>query len=93
MKDLLLLGAGNIGEMITEMLSTSGDYTVTVADLCEETLNRCTNLRMPCHRWRGTEAKRCVLADKTKKALRVHRIDGREELVEINVFGLVAGHC
>lgn len=44
MKDLLLLGAGNIGEMITEFLSTSGDYTVTVADLCEENL-----ARMPKH--------------------------------------------
>jgi saccharopine dehydrogenase-like NADP-dependent oxidoreductase len=44
MKDLLLLGAGNIGEMITEMLSTCGDYTVTVADMCEESLTR-----MPKH--------------------------------------------
>lgn len=32
MKNILLLGAGKIGEIITELLSTSGDYHVTVAD-------------------------------------------------------------
>ena len=32
MKDILLLGAGKIGEMITALLSETGDYAVTVAD-------------------------------------------------------------
>jgi len=31
--------------------------------------------------------------DKTKKALRVHRIDGREELLEIYVSGIATRHC
>jgi saccharopine dehydrogenase-like NADP-dependent oxidoreductase len=32
MKDVLLVGGGKIGAMITEMLAGSGDYRVTVAD-------------------------------------------------------------
>lgn len=32
MKDILLLGAGKIGEMITALLCETGDYAVTVAD-------------------------------------------------------------
>ena len=32
MKNILLLGAGKIGEMIASLLSSSGDYEVTVAD-------------------------------------------------------------
>jgi saccharopine dehydrogenase-like NADP-dependent oxidoreductase len=44
MKDILLLGAGKIGEMIAEFLGTCGDYRVLVGDLSEENLNR-----MPKH--------------------------------------------
>lgn len=44
MKDILLLGAGKIGEMISEMLGTCGDYRVTVADQCQERLSL-----MPSH--------------------------------------------
>jgi saccharopine dehydrogenase-like NADP-dependent oxidoreductase len=40
MKNILLMGAGKIGEMITEMLAGSGDYHVTVADINEEALKR-----------------------------------------------------
>lgn len=44
MRDVLLLGAGKIGEMIVEMLATTGDYNVTVCDLSQENLDR-----MPVH--------------------------------------------
>jgi saccharopine dehydrogenase-like NADP-dependent oxidoreductase len=38
MKDVLLVGGGKIGAMITELLAKSGDYRVTVADLSPESL-------------------------------------------------------
>jgi saccharopine dehydrogenase-like NADP-dependent oxidoreductase len=38
MTRLLLLGAGNIGVAIADLLSTSGDYDVTIADLFESRL-------------------------------------------------------
>ena len=38
MKDILLLGAGKIGEMISELLGACGDYRVTVADMSEDRL-------------------------------------------------------
>ncbi len=38
MKNILLMGAGKIGEMITEMLAGSGDYHVTVADISDASL-------------------------------------------------------
>ena len=38
MKNILLMGAGKIGEMITEMLAGSGDYHVTVADISDDAL-------------------------------------------------------
>lgn len=40
MRQVLLLGAGKIGSMITEFLSSSGDYQVTVADFDEQSLNQ-----------------------------------------------------
>lgn len=40
MKNILLLGAGKIGEIICEMLSSSGDYHVTVADRDALSLSR-----------------------------------------------------
>jgi len=43
-KDVLLMGAGKIGEMIAVMLAASGDYHVTVADRDETAL-----ARMPKH--------------------------------------------
>ncbi|WP_308911645.1 saccharopine dehydrogenase family protein [Pseudokordiimonas caeni] len=44
MKNILLMGAGKIGEMISTMLAISGDYHVTVADRDEAAL-----ARMPKH--------------------------------------------
>ncbi|TNE38009.1 MAG: saccharopine dehydrogenase family protein [Alphaproteobacteria bacterium] len=44
MRDIILLGAGKIGEMIVEMLATCGDYKVTVGDFSQENLDR-----MPKH--------------------------------------------
>lgn len=38
MKNILLMGAGKIGEMITEMLAGCGDYHVTVADISDKAL-------------------------------------------------------
>lgn len=38
MKNILLLGAGKIGGIITEMLASSDDYLVTVADISELSL-------------------------------------------------------
>ena len=38
MKDVLLVGGGRIGAMITELLAGSGDYRVTVADHSEAAL-------------------------------------------------------
>lgn len=39
-KNVLLLGAGKIGVIITEMLATSGDYKVTVVDANQDNLDR-----------------------------------------------------
>lgn len=39
MKNILLIGAGKIGVMITEFLSSTNDYHVTVADVNEDALN------------------------------------------------------
>ena len=43
MKSILLLGAGKMGEMIAALLSTSGDYEVTVADFSKEILTKFKN--------------------------------------------------
>jgi len=43
-KEILLMGAGKIGEMISVLLADSGDYNVTVADFSEDSL-----ARMPKH--------------------------------------------
>ena len=40
MKNVLLLGSGKIGAIITEMLTSCGDYHVTVADLEQSNLDR-----------------------------------------------------
>ncbi len=40
MKNILIMGAGKIGEMITELLAGCGDYNVTVADYDQAGLNR-----------------------------------------------------
>lgn len=45
MKNILLMGAGKIGEMISIMLADTGDYHVTVADRDETAL-----ARMPKHK-------------------------------------------
>ncbi len=36
--NVLIVGAGKIGRMIAELLHTSGDFRVTLADRCQETL-------------------------------------------------------
>lgn len=43
MNHILLLGAGKIGAIITELLVSSGDYIVTVGDNNVESLNRIEN--------------------------------------------------
>lgn len=40
MKNILLIGAGKIGAMITEFLATSGDYHVTIADAHQAALDK-----------------------------------------------------
>lgn len=40
MKEVLLLGSGKIGAIITEMLTTCGDYHLTVADMDQANLDR-----------------------------------------------------
>ena len=40
MKHVLLLGSGKIGAIITELLASSGDYRVTVADVNRDNLQR-----------------------------------------------------
>jgi len=40
MRDILLIGAGKIGETIADMLCASGDYKVTVADRSDHQLQR-----------------------------------------------------
>ncbi len=40
MKPILLLGAGKIGAIITELLASSGDYRVTITDINQEALDR-----------------------------------------------------
>jgi len=43
MKNVMLLGAGTIGTVITEFLSSSGDYHLTVADFNQDNLARLDN--------------------------------------------------
>ena len=59
----------------------------------KKALDRHTYFCVPGNRWRRTEAKRCVFMDETQKALRIHRIDGREELLEIYTVEIIVGHC
>lgn len=40
MKQILLLGAGKIGEMITHLLAETGDYKVIVADISQDNLDK-----------------------------------------------------
>jgi saccharopine dehydrogenase-like NADP-dependent oxidoreductase len=40
MKEILLLGAGKIGVIITELLASSGDYKLTVVDMDQSNLDR-----------------------------------------------------
>jgi saccharopine dehydrogenase-like NADP-dependent oxidoreductase len=40
MKDVVIVGAGKIGSMIAELLSGSGDYSVTVVDRSQRQLDR-----------------------------------------------------
>jgi saccharopine dehydrogenase-like NADP-dependent oxidoreductase len=40
MHDILVIGGGNIGEMIADLLSRTGDYTVTVADRSAQALEK-----------------------------------------------------
>ena len=40
MKNILLIGAGNIGEMIADLLVTTGEYSVTIADHAEKSLEK-----------------------------------------------------
>ncbi len=39
MREIAVIGAGNIGDMIAHLLSRSGDYKVTLADFSAETLS------------------------------------------------------
>ena len=41
----LLVGGGKIGEMIAEMLSSTGDYDITVADRCARALKKFEHLK------------------------------------------------
>ncbi len=40
MKQILIIGSGNIGEMMAALLGATGDYTVTLADSNADALNR-----------------------------------------------------
>ncbi|HEY2682003.1 MAG TPA: saccharopine dehydrogenase family protein [Steroidobacteraceae bacterium] len=40
MKDIVIVGAGKIGSMISELLAGSGDYSVTVIDRSQQQLDR-----------------------------------------------------
>ena len=58
MKEVMLLGAGKIGAIITELLSSCGDYHLTVVDLDEGNL-----ARLPQH---PNIARKCIdVTDKT----------------------------
>ena len=43
MKKILLLGAGKIGVIISELLASSGDYIVTVGDIDPANLKHLSN--------------------------------------------------
>lgn len=45
MKEILLLGAGKIGETIASFLSATGDYRLTVADAAEDRLRQLSHLK------------------------------------------------
>ena len=72
------------------------DYALNIVteagDRLEETANGGGNLIAARHRRRGTKSEGAIFCEETDKALRVHRIDGREELVEVYAFGFQA-HC
>ncbi|GAA6168711.1 saccharopine dehydrogenase family protein [Sessilibacter corallicola] len=67
MKNILLLGAGKIGCIITEMLSSTGDYFVTVVDKSELSLSR-----MP-----KNKHVECVQVDVTCKEKMLQVMDGK----------------
>jgi len=67
MHDILLMGAGKIGEMIAILLAESGDYRVTVADFDQKAL-----ARMPSHDHIDT---RCV--DATDAAAMAAALEGK----------------
>ena len=64
MKDILLMGGGKIGEMISALLAESGDYKVTIADVSEQSL-----ARMPQHPNIKTQCLDATNGDKLKAAM------------------------
>ncbi len=78
MHKILLIGAGKIGEMITALLATSGDYHVTVADMSEASLKR-----IPKH-----DAVSTIILDATDHAALVAAMDGKFAVVTAVPFTL-----
>jgi hypothetical protein len=59
----------------------------------KEAFDSSPDFGVPMDRWRGAETEFSIAGDKTEKTLRVHRVDGHEELSEINAPVGAARHC
>ena len=60
---------------------------------CEEIIHCGPNAGASCDGRGRTETEYAVARDKTQKALRVHPIDGREELVKLHAADCSVTHC
>ena len=80
MKDILVVGAGKIGAMIAELLSDSGDYSVTVADANAEALSK-----IPDHPSVGT-----LELDATDHSALLKALDGKFAVLSAAPFHITS---
>lgn len=80
MRDIAVIGAGNIGDMISHLLSRSGDYKVTLADFSADTL-----AKIPAH-----ENLETLQLDITDEAALNAALDGKYAVLSAAPYNLTA---
>jgi saccharopine dehydrogenase-like NADP-dependent oxidoreductase len=80
MKNILLVGGGKIGIAITELLSATGDYRVTVVDRDAASLER-----MPRHR--NIQVRQVDIVDAKEFA---HEVEGQDIVLSASPYSLTA---
>jgi saccharopine dehydrogenase-like NADP-dependent oxidoreductase len=78
MKDVVVIGAGKIGSTIAEMLASTGDYQIALADRSAEVLSRLDR----------NERIRCVTADVEDSSELVHLLNGQFAVLNAGPFHL-----